>query len=308
VRPVWFYLLGYPVHMYAVMIAVGFVIGIWLAVRYGERVMGYDREMVLDLSWWILVSGLVGARLAFIAVNWDQYYYACADFELYNARFPALSPLDAPDCTRIVRFWTGGLVFYGGVIGAIGTIVWFMRRERLPVLPMTDVIIPSLAIGQFFGRMGCLGAGCCWGKPTDGAIALTFPKRSMVFEQQLQEGIVAAHELHSHAVFPTQLFDSLGGLLLFGLLLWVRHRKRFHGQVFVVWLLVYPLLRSTVELFRGDTERGYLVRIVSEPFNQLLGLPAGSPAFLSTSQFISLGVMAAAGALLWFQRRRPAPD
>ncbi|MBU0551679.1 prolipoprotein diacylglyceryl transferase, partial [Myxococcota bacterium] len=163
-RPVLFWLFGYPIHTYPVMIATGFIIGVWLAARYAERV-GLNRDMILDLSWWLLVSGLVGSRVVFIMVNWDQYYYACVDVARYNALYPA-TPLDGPDCTRILRFWTGGLVFYGGVIGAILTMIWFLRRERVAVLPVADTIIPALAIGQFFGRLGCLSAGCCFGKPT----------------------------------------------------------------------------------------------------------------------------------------------
>ena len=87
-HPVLFDLFGYPVHLYAVMIALGFVFGIWLAVSYGEK-QGLDRAMLLDLGWWIIVSGLVGSRLAFIVVEWKQYYYPCFDV-------PALASLPAP--------------------------------------------------------------------------------------------------------------------------------------------------------------------------------------------------------------------
>ena len=114
-HPVLFELFGYPVHLYAVMIALGFVIGIWMAVRYGERV-GFDRDLILDLCWWILVSGLVGSRIVFMIVNWEQYYYPCADYEYFNQLFPDRA-ITEPDCTRLLRFWNGGLVFYGGVIG-----------------------------------------------------------------------------------------------------------------------------------------------------------------------------------------------
>jgi phosphatidylglycerol:prolipoprotein diacylglycerol transferase len=114
---------------------------------------------------------------------------------------------------------------------------------------------------------------------------------------------------HSHGVHPTQLYDSLCGLFLFGVLIWIRQRKRFHGQVFVWWMLLYPLLRSTVELFRGDdAERGFIFRWVSEPLNHFLGLPEGSATFLSTSQFISVGVMLTAAVILYRRRNKHGGD
>ncbi|MEZ4432258.1 MAG: prolipoprotein diacylglyceryl transferase [bacterium] len=305
-HPILFELFGYPVHLYAVMMALGFVFGIALAARYGERV-GFDRDVILDLCWWILVSGLVGSRIAFIAVNWEQYWYPCVDVAHYNTLFPD-KPITEPDCTRLLRFWNGGLVFYGGVIGAILTMIWFLRRERVAFLPMADVIIPSLALGQFFGRLGCLFAGCCWGKPTDVPWGIEFPQGSMVWRQHLDAGLATLADAHSHAVHPTQLYDSLAGLALFTALIWLRQRKRYHGQVFIWWMLLYPIARSTVELFRGDdAERGFLFRVVSPGLNDLLGLPEGSATFLSTSQFISLCVVAAAALLLWRNRRDGAP-
>ena len=288
-HPVLMDLFGYPVHMYAVMIALGFVVGIWMAVRYGERV-GFDRDLILDLCWWLLVSGLVGSRIAFIIVNWEQYYYPCVDYEHFNTLFPDRQ-ITEPDCTRLLRFWNGGLVFYGGVIGAMLTMVWFLRREGLKILPMADVLIPSLAIGQFFGRLGCLAAGCCWGKVTDLSWGIEFPQRTMVWWQHRKAGLLEHSADHALAIHPTQLYDSLCGLLLFLFLIWIRQRKRFHGQVFLLWMAIYPLMRSTVEVFRGDdAERGFIFRWVSEPVNEFLGLPSGSATFLSTSQFISLWV------------------
>ena len=301
-HPIWFHLFGYPIHLYAVLIATGFVVGIWMAARYGERV-GYDRDLILDLCWWILVAGLVGARVLFIVVNWDQYYYPCVDFEHFNALYPAAS-ITEPDCTRLLRFWNGGLVFLGGVLGAILVIIWFMRRERLPMLPMADVLIPSLAIGQFFGRLGCLAAGCCWGKPADLSWGIEFPARSMAFHQHLQQGLLASGATHSLSLHPTQLYDAMVGIVLFGVLTWIRQRKRYHGQVFVWWLFLYPLARSTIELFRGDSDRGFVFEWINEPLNSFLGLPPGSVTLLSTSQLISLGIMASAAVLMLRARPR----
>ncbi len=285
-HPVWFYVFGYPVHIYAVMMAIGFVAGVWLSVRHAERI-GLDRDMMLDLCWWLLVGGLVGSRIAFIFVNWDQYWYACVDFEYFNAHVvtEAAQRIKEADCTRILRFWTGGIVFYGGALGGILTMFWFMRREGLSVWPVADALIPQLALGQFFGRFGCFAAGCCWGHPTDHSFAVQFPGNSMASRQHAQDGLIDSRILESLAVHPIQLYDALGGLLLFAFLVWLRSRKRYHGQVFIWWLLLYPLMRSTMELFRGDTERGF----------------AFGP--VSTSQFISIAVAVFAIVLIFRLRR-----
>lgn len=301
-HPVLFELFGYPVHLYAVMIAVGFLGAAWLAVRQGER-LGIHRDVVLDLCWWMLVSGLVGSRLAFMVVNWDQYLYPCIDVAKFNALYPQ-DAIAEPDCWRVLRFWNGGLVFLGGMIGALLTFAWFVRREKLKVLPLADALIPYVGIGQFFGRLGCLAAGCCWGQPTDLPWGISFPGRSMVSGQHYDLGLIDSVRHASLPIHPTQLYDSLYGLLLFGALVFIRQRKRYHGQVLVWWMLLYSLMRSVTELFRGDTERGYVVKVVSEPLNRLLGLPEQAATFLSTSQFISLGLAATAVVLLVRARRR----
>ena len=317
-HPELFELFNYPVHTYAVMIALGFIVGIWLAARYGEQV-GYDRDLILDLCWWILVSGLVGSRVVFMIVNWEQYYYPCFDFEYFNELYPTKA-IEEADCTRLLYVWNGGLVFYGGVIGAMLTLVWFMRREGLKILPMADVLIPSLAVGQFFGRLGCLGAGCCWGEVTQSSWGLVFPKFAdsgkwtMVYSDQAKDPELLGRLSEVSGDFalpvhPTQLYDSLCGLFLFCVLIYVRHRKRFHGQVFVWWLLLYPVLRSTVEIFRGDhRERGMVYAFDTTGLNEALGLPIESHAFLSTSQFISLGMMSVALVILWRQRKSEGVD
>lgn len=300
-HPVLTYIWGYPVHLYAVLIALGFVAGVVLAARYAKQV-GVDRDMVLDLCWWLLVMGLVGSRVVFIITNWDQYWYPCVDFEHFNRLYPQ-EAITERDCTRILRFWNGGLVFYGAVIGSFLTLFWFMRREKKPVLPVGDLLIPYLALGQFFGRLGCLAAGCCWGKPTESAVGVQFPSGSMAWEQHVRDGLIHVRHDGSLFVHPTQLYDAGAGLLLFAFLLWLRHRKRYHGQVFVWWMLIYPLSRSLIELYRGDEDRKMLFEVVSEPLNRFLRLPEGSATFFSTSQFISIGIAAVALVLLFRLRR-----
>lgn len=304
--PVLFHVFGYPVHLYAVMIATGFVAGVVLVAREAPR-FGYERDMVLDLLWWLLVMGLVGARIAFIATNWEQYYYPCADFEYYNT-LKLDPPLTAPDCWRLLRFWQGGLVFYGAPIASLITLFVFMKREKRPALPVADLIIPYLALGQAFGRLGCLAAGCCFGKPWEGPWSIHFPRHTMAWDQHVHDGLITPAAETSLAVHPTQIYDAATGFLLFAILLWLRRRRRFDGQVMVGWLLLYPIARSLNELFRGDADRKFLTEIVVEPLNQALGLAPGSVTFLSTSQFLSLLTIAVGLGLYFALRHRPRAE
>ena len=100
---------------------------------------------VMDLAFWVLIAAIVGSRVYFILVNWGGP-------EGYG---------DHPE--NILKFWTGGLVFYGGLIGSVGASIWYARTHKINFLRLADVGMPTISIGQFFGRLGCLSAGCCWG-------------------------------------------------------------------------------------------------------------------------------------------------
>jgi phosphatidylglycerol:prolipoprotein diacylglycerol transferase len=273
-----------PVHTYGLLIAVGFLAGIWLAQREARR-RGQDAERIADLAFWVLVAAVAGSQVYFILVNWGDYFGP--------GRFLAETPLGR--FPRFLLFWQNGLVFYGGFIGATLTAWWYMRRHRMPFLAYADTLIPSVAFGHFLGRLGCFFAGCCWGGVTHGHVpwAVSFPPESLAYQtfqarpdplQYLAAGGGGTLPLH-----PTQLYESFGELALFlGLVLWIRPRKRFHGQVLASWLVAYAVLRTTVELFRGDVERGVW-----------LGLGAG--------QWTSIAILAA-GALIWLRAPKPAPE
>jgi phosphatidylglycerol:prolipoprotein diacylglycerol transferase len=240
-----------PLHTYGVLLALAFVVGIWLAQREAER-QGQDPQFVGDLSFWILVSSLVGGRLYFILVNWNDYFGQNALVVTRFGRIP-----------RIFALWEGGLVFYGGFIGAALAAALYLRVKKQSFLPWADVLIPSVAFGQFLGRIGCFSAGCCWGRGCDPALpwAARFPPESLAFQSMAARAnparFIAPDHLHTLAIHPVQLYESLGELLLFAFLaIWLRPRKRFNGQVMAAWLMLYAVLRATTETFRGDVERG----------------------------------------------------
>lgn len=264
---------GYPfkLHTYGVMIALGFVVGISLAVRQARR-EGLAPDVMLDLAFWILISSMVGSRLLFIIVNMGDY---------------VAQPIN------LVKFWQGGLVFYGGFIGAVAATYYYCMKRQISFWRIADIIIPTVAIGHAFGRLGCFSAGCCHGLPTgmDGFGAVYTATGTVV-----SRSLLLGTPLH-----PTQLYEALGELTIFFILVMMRRRKRFHGQLLIAYMFLYPVLRSANEMFRGDYDRGMLVRW------DLFGDP--KPELLSTSQLISFILAAVAvGLLVWMFRQRRGTD
>ena len=258
-----------PLHTYGLLVASAFIVGAALAQREAAKV-GLDPERVADLAFWILASALVGAHLYFVLVNFDDYF--------------------GPDWltnTRALGRWPkflmpAGMVFYGGFIGAVIGAFVYMRRHQMRFLPYADALIPSVAFGHFLGRLGCFGAGCCWGEVahTDLPWLAEFPRVSLAYQtfagRAHPEEFIAPDLATTLPLHPTQLYEAFGELGIFLLLvLVVRPRKRFDGQVLAVWLLVYSVLRTTVELFRGDVERGVYFGLGAGQWTSIVILVAG---------------------------------
>lgn len=298
---------GIPIHTYGVMIGLGFITATtvisWLALREWPGKEGQERSVQMyDLAFYCFVGGIIGARLLFVIVNWKDY---------------------ASDPLKMFSLG-GGLVFYGGLIGAIIGSIIFARRNDLEFFRLADLAIPTVSLGQAFGRLGCFSAGCCWGDVTShekAPFAVEFPgpqamnlfggnggtpslayssmvdsanetrwvveSTSQVFPQAVDGAVrisdwVASHG-HTLPIHPTQLYESLGQMILFAVLMTARRWRRFHGQIFAMWLMCYAVLRSSVELFRGDDERGTIHGIISS-------IPRDAWYNLSTSQLISIAM------------------
>lgn len=269
-----------PLHTYGLLIAAAFLTGMWLAQREARR-RGQDPERIADLSFWVLVAALVGSRLYFILVNWDDYFGPGRAFVATPfGRLP-----------RLLAFWEGGLVFYGGFIGAALTAFWYLRRHRMSFLPHADTLIPSVAFGHFLGRLGCFSAGCCWGEVAERHLpwAARFPPASLAFQtfatRPHPEAFLAPDRATTLPLHPVQLYEAFGELAIFVVLVFVvRPRKRFHGEVLASWLVLYAVLRTGVEFFRGDVERGVV-------------------AGLGVGQWTSIAIFAV-GAAIWARSRR----
>ena len=216
-HPVLIHVESISIYTYGFFIAVGFVTGILLAKKEAVRV-GINPELILDISFYVLISAIAGSRL----------FYIVTMPETYMKR-----PLE------ILKIWNGGLVFYGGFILALATAIFFILKRRAPLWKTADVFAPSIAIGQFFGRLGCLSAGCCYGKICDLPWAVTFRHP----ESLAPTGI----PLH-----PSQLYHAVGNFLIFVILLIMKNNKKFHGQLFWTYVVLDGGVRCFLEFFRGD--------------------------------------------------------
>jgi len=206
---------------YGLLVASGFLMGILLASRLAKR-EGLDPERILDMSFYVLVASLLGARVLYVLVEYGYFLE---------------HPLDA------FKIWKGGLVYYGGMMAAMVAGYVYMHHNGLPIWKVGDVIAPSLAIGQAIGRWGCFFAGCCYGVKTDVPWAITFTNPKSLAPLNIP--------LH-----PTQIYLSLNALVIFGILMWLLKRKSFDGQVLWTYGILYSIGRFIIEYFRGD-DRGY---------------------------------------------------
>ena len=176
-------------------------------------------------------------------MNWGDYFG------------PGRALIDSPlgRIPRLLAIWEGGLVFYGGFIGAALTAWWYLRRHRMPFLAHADTLIPSVAFGHFLGRLGCFAAGCCWGGVAHAHLpwAARFPPESLAYQTFATArpgGLPRPGPAHDPAAPPDaalRVVRRARPLPPAGLV--VRPRKRFHGQVLATWLLVYAVLRTVVE-------------------------------------------------------------
>lgn len=250
---------SFPVHAYGLFLALAFLSAILLTVRLAAR-DGLPKEKIYDLCLWMLLASLIGSKILMLFTEPE-----------YRGNPWQLISLD---------FLRSGGVFYGGLIGAVISGYLLMRRYNLPWWKTADACAPGIALGSFFGRQGCFAAGCCWGKPT----TLPWGVRFSELGHEITGVPIDAH-LH-----PTQLYESLSMLLVFFLLLWLHKRRRFQGQVILVYAVLYSVIRFLIEFVRDD------------PRGDILGLTTLTG--LSTSQIISIIVGVGALALLVIRWRK----
>lgn len=217
-HPTAFNLGSLTIAWYGVMVALAFLVGLWLASRRA-RCTEIAPQQVSDLGPWLILGAIAGARAMYVAMFWHEDFSGKPLWEIFMIRH-------------------GGLVFYGGLFGAVLATWLFILIKKLPTWKMADVLTPSIPLGYAIGRVGCLLNGCCYGRATDVPWAIRFPADS--------------HPSQGVPVHPTQIYDSICGMGLYVLLAWLFRHKKFDGQVFGVFLVGYAACRALVECFRGD--------------------------------------------------------
>ncbi|HTR23585.1 MAG TPA: prolipoprotein diacylglyceryl transferase [Terriglobales bacterium] len=241
---------------YGVLVASGVLFGLWISVRNSEK-QGINGDDAWNLGIFMVLAGIVGAKILYIINDWKSY---AGDHwrDIFS-----LNTLQA------------GGVFSGGLIGALVVGAWYMRRHHMPLLRTTDAFSPGLAFGHVFGRFGCFSAGCCYGKATHHFWGVTFtnPLANSVSQTPLNIPLE-----------PTQLIEAAAEFINFVFLMWLLKRKKFDGQVFATFIMLYGVERFFIEFLRGDEGRGVVFG----------GLMSGT-------QLISIGLVIAGGLIWWLK-------
>jgi len=265
--PVIFDIGALKITWFGLMLALGFF-SAYLTWLFAGRRAGYDSNFAADLLLWIMVSGILGARLGYILANFGYF-------------------LENP--LKVFMVNEGGLIFYGGLIGGILGLYILSRRRKIRFIPLIDFVVTAVPVSHFFGRMGCFINGCCHGAPHEGLLAVQYPYMSQPWYRQVELGEITRFTRMALPVHPVQIYEGLFNLLLFGVLLWCYGRNRQKaGKTAGLYLMVYPVGRMCFELLRGD-ER----------------LMLGS---VNIAQLLSLGLFIMGALLFAFACRKNKPE
>ena len=241
------------------MAATGVLTGIWVTVRNAEK-QGINGDDAWNLGILVVLAGIIGAKILYVINDWSTY--ANNWREIFS-----LNTLQA------------GGVFSGGLIAALLMGVWYMRRHRMPGLRFIDAAAPGVAFGHIFGRFGCFAAGCCYGKPTTHFWGVVFTNTLARDVSGTPLGV---------RIEPTQLIEAAAEFCNFLLLTWLLGRKKFDGQVWGSFMILYGVERYFIEFLRGDPGRG-------EVFG---GIMTGT-------QLISILLVVGGGLIWWLKSGSP---
>jgi phosphatidylglycerol:prolipoprotein diacylglycerol transferase len=218
------------VYTYATLIAIGTLIAIIYTKWRAKKEMGVV-NIPNTFFYAVFIAGFIGGKLFFYLQ--DPIYY------IQNPRL-------------LLNNFTGGYVFYGSFVVIIPYIIWYLKKHKIPVLPMLDILAITTTIVHAIGRVGCFSGGCCYGSPTNSSFGIIFPATNGV------------------KVHPTQLYEVTMLLFIMVLLILIKNKKQFNRQVFLIYLMLYAFGRGILEFFRGD-DRGYIIENVLS-HSQFIGL------------------------------------
>jgi len=232
---------------YGLLLALSFLIGLWLIHREA-RVVGVDPEKAVNLGFVLIFFGVLGGRAAYVLYHLGDF--ADQPLEVINPFHPT------------GHFGIAGLNLQGGLVAALVAGVIYLRRQRMPVLSSLDAVTPAVAFGIFLSRIGCFLNGCCFGTPTDAFCGVHYPPDAP-----------AAIVFGAQAVHPTQLYSSAYGLLLFFALRWVNRRHYRVGLAVGLFFMIEALFRFAIEPFRYyETEMWLSLGAWQVNYNQLVAL------------------------------------
>ena len=209
-HPVIFEWGPFKIYSYGLMVSLGFLTAILLIILRREEIK-LKVDEILDLATWVLVAGIIGARLFHVLLNLEFYLR---------------------DPKEIIMLHHGGLAYQGGLISAILASVWFLKRRNYSFFKMADYIMPFVALGHSIGRIGCFLNGCCYGKESFN-FGVLFPDKE-------------------YPVYPTEIYYSFSLLAIFVILNFMSERKKFEGEIFSLYLLLYGIMRVSIDFLRGD--------------------------------------------------------
>jgi phosphatidylglycerol:prolipoprotein diacylglycerol transferase len=240
---------------YGFLVALGVLVGMWISVRNSER-LGIDPDHAWNLGVITVLCGMLGSKILYVVNDWS--FYTAHPREIFS-----LNTLQA------------GGVFSGGLLAGLAAAAWYIRRHHMPALTACDAFAPGLALGHAIGRVGCFAAGCCYGKPTAHFWGVTFtnPLAAELVGTPLNQRLE-----------PTQLFESAVELAIFLILTFVLKRRKFDGQVFGLYMMLYGVARYFLEFIRDDPGRGSVFGGV-----------------MSGTQLISICLVIAGGFIWWLR-------
>ncbi len=224
-------LFGFRISTYGILVALGLIVAYFVSLKLAKK-EGLPPEKVEALFIYAVVFGLVGSRIAFVIEHPES----------------VSSPLD------LIALWKGGVSFLGGLAGGILGVLIGVKRYSLPLWKVADITAPALALAHSIGRLGCTSAGCCYGRPVpnaeDVSVGIHFMKDFPFFYIVFPPGAVAPQNI---PLYPTQIMEAVGNFLIFIILLFLFRRKKFDGEVFVFYMLLYGVERFALEFYRGVT-------------------------------------------------------
>jgi phosphatidylglycerol:prolipoprotein diacylglycerol transferase len=236
-HPILFKIGPVTLYTYGFMLAIAFLSAIVVAGREAKR-LGLPEGQFYDLCFYIVVAALLGSRLLFVILEPGRL-------------------LSHP--LQILAIWKGGLDFQGGLFLALVVAFFYIHHHGWPWRPTLDALALGAPLGQFFGRIGCFMAGCCYGKPSDVPWAVTFTNPHTLCPLRVP-------------VHPAQLYEGFLDLGVFMFLYWYKTRKNYSGQLLLCYLFLAGLVRFVVEFFRSPLDYRGPVFFGWMPLTQLLAL------------------------------------